>query len=216
MERTFSVIRRRPHIVDVLTPRVDGVAGYRFKAAANFDGVFATIFTSTNVGFIDQPGVDRRVIETQPTEGQVRMVWNPTTFGLTDDAQFWLQLWHVDGAGVETQVSACTLVLPDQTQFLTRGIGHVLVRGSAPDGAAIANSLQLDLPRLLTDWRILNEDAATTAYIAFEPSGAEFALLPNANYPQFTSFTAQSGSIWIRGDGAPATLSISATVANGR
>ena len=217
MNRTFSVIRRRAGIVDILTPRVNGVEGYRFKSGTNFDvGAFATIFTSPKVGFIDEPGVDRRVIEAQPTQGQVRMVFNPTTYGLTDSSQFWMQMWHVDGAGAETQVSASTLVLPDQTQFLSRGIGHIVLRGAAPDGASVADALQLDLPRLLTDWRILNEEMATDAYISFEPNGPEFLLLKNSSVPQFSSFLAQSGSIWVRGAGAPATLSISATVSNGR
>ena len=105
MNRTFSVIRRRPRIVDMLTPRVDGVVGYRVKASTNFDVAPTTLFTSTNVGFLDTSGVDRRVIESQPTQGQVRMVWNPVTYGLTDEAPIWLTLWHVDAASVETQVS---------------------------------------------------------------------------------------------------------------
>jgi hypothetical protein len=214
MTRIFSVIRRRPGIVDVLTPRVAGVEGYRFKASANFDGVFVTIFTAPKFGFLDTTGVDQRVIEAQPTDGQVRMVFNPTTYALTDGNQFWLELFHVDGAGVETQVSAPTLVLPDQTQFLSRGYGHIILHGDAPSAVTVAGSLQLDLPRILCDWRVLNEEGATSAYIAFEPGGPEFTLLPNSTTPQFSTFTARSASVWVRGGGAAATLSIEATVAN--
>jgi len=216
MNRIFSVIRRRPGIVDVLTPRVNGVEGYRFKAATNFDAVFGTIFTSPKFGFMDTVGVDQRKIEAQPTRDQVRMVFNPATYALTDTQHFWLKLFHVDGAGVETAVSAPTLVLPDDTQFLHRGIGHILIRGSAPSGATVASSLQLDLPRLLTDWRILNEESARDAYVAFEPGGPEFRLKQNSTLPQYLTFTGQSASILVRGDGGTATLSIQATVANGR
>lgn len=214
MNRVFSVIRRRPGILDCLTARVPAVEGYRFKASANFDGVFATILTAPKFGFIDTVGVDQRVIEAQPTDGQVRIVFNPTTYGLTDANQFWLELFHVDGAGAETQVSAPTLVLPDQTQFLSRGYGHILLHGDAPSALSVAGSLQLDLPRIMTDWRILNEEGATPAFVAFEPGGPEFTLLPNSLTPQFATFTAKSGSVWVRGGGAAATLSIQATVAN--
>ena len=214
MNRIFSVARRRPGIVDLFTPRVAGVEGYRLKAAANFDGVFATILTAPKFGFLDDVGVDRRVIESQPTGGQVRIVFNPTTYALTDANPIWLTLYHVDAAMVETQVSAPTLVLPDQTQFLTRGYGHVILRGDAPNAATVAGSLQLDLPRLLCDWRILNEEAGTDAYVAFEPGGPEFLLKRNSIQPQFSTFTAKSGSVWVRGAGATAKLSIEATVAN--
>lgn len=214
MNRIFSVARRRPGIVDLFTKRVAGVEGYRLKASANFDGVFATIFTAPKFGFLDDVGVDRRVIETQPTGGQVRVVFNPTTYGLTDANPLWLELFHVDGAGAETQVSAPTLVLPDQTQFLTRGYGHILLRGNAPNAATVAGSLQLDLPRLLCDWRILNEEAGTDAFVAFEPGGPEYLLKQNSIQPQFSTFTAKAASVWVRGNGAQAKLSIEATVSN--
>jgi hypothetical protein len=214
MNRTFSVNRRRSGIVDVLTPRVNGVAGYRFKAASNFDAPFVTIFTSTNVGFVDTVGVDQRVIEAQATQGRVRMVFNPTTYGIDDTAHLWLTLWHVDGLGSETQMSAPTLVLPDLTQFLSRGQGHILLRGSAPAAVDVTGSLQLDMPRLMSDWRILNEDPATQAWIAFEPTGPEYVLKVPDTEPQFMSIKAASGSLWVRGDGGNPTLSIQATVAN--
>ena len=214
MNRTFSVIRRRPRIVDMLTPRVDGVVGYRVKASTNFDVAPTTLFTSTNVGFVDTDGVDQRVIESQPTQGQVRMVWNPTTFGLQDGNQLWLSLWHVDAANVETQVSAPTLMLPDQTQFLHRGAGHVLVRGFAPVAVSVAGSLQLDFPRLMCDWRVRNEDATNSVFIAFEPNGPEYALNAPDTETQFMSLRANAASIWVRAAAGTPILSIHATVAN--
>lgn len=212
MERTLTVSRRRPGIVDTYVPRVNGVVGYRLKAAANFDGVFATILTSTNVGFVG-PGVDQRTLETQPTTGRVRFVWNPTDYGLDDTAHLWVILYHVDAASVETQVSAPTLVLPDQTQFLSRGYGHVQIRGTAPSAVA-GSALQLDLPRLLTDWRILNESTTVSAWVSFEPKGPEYLLAANTTLAQFTSFKPNSASVWIRGDGGTAPISMHATFAN--
>lgn len=213
MNRTLTVSRRRAGIVDTYVPKVYGVAGYRLKAATNFDAAFATIFTSTNVGFVGD-GVDQRVLESQPVNGRVRMVWNPTDYSLDDTQPIWVKLYHVDGGGAETQVSACTLIVPDETQFLSRGAGHLMLRGTAPNAADVGGSLQLDLPRLQTDWRILNENSTTAAFVAFEPGGPENALLPNSYTPQLVSFKANSASVWVRGGGAPVILSIHATNSN--
>lgn len=212
MERTLTVSRRRPGIVDTYVPRVNGVMGYRLKAATNFDGAFSTILTSTNVGFVG-PGVDQRTLETQPITGRVRFVWNPTEYGFDDTSHLWVTLYHVDAASVETQVSAPTLILPDQTQFLSRGYGHVVLRGTAPN-VPFGSALQLDLPRLLTDWRILNESDTVSAWVSFEPNGPEYLLKNSSTTPQFTSFKSNSASIWIRGNGGAPVLSINATVTN--
>lgn len=215
MNRTLTVNRRRKGIVDTYVPKVYGVVGYRLKAATNFDGVYNTILTSTNVGFVG-PGVDQRVIESQPLGGKVRFVWNPTDYALDDNQHLWVKLYHVDAAAVETQVSAPTLIFPDDVQFLHRGAGHLLLRGTAPSAASVAGSLQLDLPRLQTDWRILNENTTTGAFVAFEEGGPEYYLPPNSTVPQFTSFSANSASVWIRGNGAAVTLSLHSTNTNPR
>lgn len=213
MQRTLTVSRRRVGIVDTYVPRVYGVAGYRLKAATNFDAAFSTIFTSTNVGFVGE-GVDQRVLESQPTTGKVRMVWNPTHYGLDDSQHIWVKLYHVDGGGVETQMSACTLILPDDTQFLSRGAGHLMLRGTAPSGTSVADALQLDLPRQQTDWRVLNEHTTRGAFVAFEPGGPENYLPPDSTYPQLGSFKANSPSVWIRGDADTVTISIHTTNSN--
>ncbi len=213
MNRTLTVSRRRAGIVDTYVPRVTGVVGYRLKAATNFDAAFSTIFTSTNVGFVGE-GVDQRVLESQPVNGRVRMVWDPTDYGLDDNQPIWVKLYHVDAAAVETQVSACTLITPDETQFLSRGAGHLMLRGTAPSAADVGGSLQLDLPRLQTDWRVLNESTTRGAFVAFEPGGPENYLPANSQTPQLISFKANSGSIWIRGDAGTVIMSIHTTNSN--
>jgi hypothetical protein len=214
MNRVFSIIRRRPHIVDLVTPFVYGVAGYRIKTATTFDAAApATAFTSTNIGFIDS-NVNQMAIDVQNLAGRVRMVFDPTTYSIDDNLPQWLWLYHVAPGGAETLVSAATLLLPDASQFLNRGQGHIIVSGNAPVGATIANSLQLDFPRLMKDWRVHNKDTTNPAYIAFEEGGSEFKLPAPSAVPQFSTFEAISGSCWIRGTGAVVPLSISATVAN--
>lgn len=213
MTRTITVSRRRPGIVDTYVPKVYGVAGYRLKAATNFDVAFTTILTSTNVGFVGD-GVDRRVIDTQPLQNRVRFVWNPTDYGLDDTQPVWVKLYHVNGGGVETEMSAPTLITPDDTQFLHRGAGHLMVRGTAPLAADASGALQLDFPRLQTDWRVLNEDPIGNAFVAFEPGGPENLLRANSLTPQLVSFKAHSASIWVRGSDKPVLLSIHTTNSN--
>lgn len=211
MNRLFKIVRRRPHIVDFYTPYVYGVDLYRIKSAANFDGVFAAIINSTNVGFLDD-NVNRNVLDTQPTTGtDVRIVFDPTTYAIDDTKPFWLQLARVTG-GVETLVGAPTLVLPDTARH---GLGIVIIRGSAPNGASVANSLQLDLPMLMQDFKIHNEDGATPLFIATEAGGPEQKFLGNLSI-QSWSLVGTQGSLYVRGGGATAVFSASFTLALAR
>ena len=54
MLRDFSVVRRRPHVIDVLIPVRSGVDGYRLQWATNFDGSFSDIVTATRDGWVDE------------------------------------------------------------------------------------------------------------------------------------------------------------------
>ena len=82
--RTFSCFRRRPHIVDLLTPVVPGVSTYTVLWAQNFDGIFAPIINCSNVGFYDD-NIPRGKTELQNTQGFVRMTFDPTTFAVETD-----------------------------------------------------------------------------------------------------------------------------------
>lgn len=203
MRRLFKVARRRPHIVDFYTPLTQGLdtAGYRIKWAQNFDGVFAAIINSTNVGFLDD-NVNRNVIETQPTTGtDVRIVFDPTTYSIDDTKSFWLQFAQVTGAA-ETLVSAPTLILPDSAN---KGVGLVTIHGAALGATSSAGALQLDLPFLMADFRIHNEDTANYLYVSTEAGGPEQQLRPDT-FPQFTSIAGTQASIWVRG-ATPANVS---------
>ena len=200
MNRLFGVIRRRPGYVDVVTPFTYGVDGYRLKAASNYDGSFTSILTSSNVGFRD-PAINPNLVDAQPMGGtasngsrNIRIVFNPTTYGLTDTSSFWLQFVQTIG-GVEQTPGAPTLILPDSANH---GVGIVTIHGNAPSGAASANSLQIDLPRLAEDFHIHNEDAANYLYVSTEAGGAETQLKPDT-FSQFAQMRATQGSIWVRG-----------------
>lgn len=208
MNRLFKIARRRPHIVDFYTPFTYGVDGYRLKWASNFDGSFTTILTSTNVGFIDS-NVNRNVIETQPTTGKdVRIVFDPTTYSIPDVNSFWLKFVPVTG-GVEGTAGAPTLVLPDS---VNKGVGMVTIQGNAPSGTDSTGSLQLDLPFLMRDFRIHNQDGTNNLYVSMEQSGPEVQCQPDKS-AQLTSFNATQASLWVRGGGAIVSFSATFTLA---
>ncbi len=214
MNRLFSVIRRRPNYIDVVTPFVYGSDGYRLKWATNFDGSFSTVLTSTNIGFVD-PNINPNVIDAQPLGGSasnggrnVRIVFNPATYGITDTSSFWLQFVRTVG-GVEQTPGAPTLILPDSANH---GVGIVTIHGNAPNAATSAGSLQIDLPRVMEDFHIHNEDGSNNLFLSTEQSGAETQLRPDT-FSQFSQMRAAQGSIWVRGGGGVVAFSARMTLA---
>ncbi len=205
MNRTFSVIRRRANLIDLTTPRVYGVDSYRLKWSDNFDGSFTTFLTVSNTGYLDS-NVNPYSVDAQPGSA-VRMVFDPATFSIPDTAHIWLQLWHVIG-GVETQQSACTLILPEAAH---KGVGLLTLHGTAPSGADVSSSLQIDLPRLMTDFRFNNEEGAVDLFVAFEDGGPEMRVAHGKE--PFSSYLATQGSVFVRGGGATAAFSLSCTAA---
>ena len=211
--RTFSCFRRRPHIVDLLTPVVPGTATYTIKWAQNFDGVFADIIDCTNIGFYDQ-NIPRGKTELQNTNGFVRITFDPTTYSITDTESFWLQLWETPNGGSSTQVSAAALLLPDTA---LHGQGIVTIAGTAPNGAASANSLQLDLPFVMQNFQITNTAtpavSGTVLYVSTEAGGPEMAIGPGLGFPGSQTIWGAQSSIWVRGGGATCTFSATFTLA---
>lgn len=203
--RLFSVIRRRPNYVDIVTPFTYGSDGYRLKWGTNFDvvvlgGNFTTIITATNVGYVD-PAINTYAIDAQPMGGfmdnggrNVRIVFNPATFSIPDTSSFWLQFVQTVG-GVEQTPGAPTLVLPPSANH---GVGINTIHGTAPSATSSAGALQIDLPRLMEDFHIHNEDSANYLFVSTEAGGPETALQPDT-FSQFSMLRGTQGSLWVRG-----------------
>jgi hypothetical protein len=213
MNRLFKIGRRRPHIVDFYTPLTQGLdtAGYQIAWAQNFDGVFTPIITATNVGFLD-PNVSIYKVDSQPTTGtDVRIVFDPTSYSITDTSSFWLQFSQITGA-VPTLVSAPTLILPDSA---LKGQGNVTIAGTAPMGAGSANSLQLDLPFVAQNFQITNTAAAGghTLFVSTEAGGPEMQIGPGLGFPGYQTIWGAQPSIWVRGGGGTVTFSATFTLA---
>lgn len=205
MSRLLSCIRRRPRYADFLTPVTAGVALYRLKRASVPEGPYTTFLSVSNVGFLD-PAINPLVVDAQQTGDQVRIVIDPVPYGIPETGPTYIQLFHVDGTGAETLKSGAMLLLPDSANH---GATAVAMSGTAPNGATIANSMRVDLPRLGADFTLHNESATIPLYVAFVEGGAEFLLQPNTPLPQMVLRDAPVASFWVRGSGG--TCAFSAT-----
>lgn len=219
VDRDFLVFRRRPRIVDILTPKRVGVQGYRLKAARNFDLTFQTILTADICsGYLDPVAlkagiIDRHTLGAAPGTGHVRIVFDPNTFAgphpanLDDDENIWLQWFPVDYAGVEGPGGPLGLILPDDEM---KAQGRVIVQGTAPAGASVANSLRLDLPYRMRNFVIRNNEATggNDLAIATVEGGSEIPIAPQ-DVTEF--FEGGVGALLVRGVGGDVTFSATMT-----
>lgn len=207
MSRQFSVIRRRPKIIDILTPRTAGTTQYRIKWAAKYSDAPTQIIAASHIGFLD-PAVPQAVLQPTFNADQVRIVFDPTdaAWAITPATKpFWLQLTRYDGSS-ETYVSPVTLILPDEANH---GIGVTTVTGTAPNAGTVAGSIQLDLPTLAQDIHIRNEGSVPIA-VATEPGGDEM-VIPNGLPPQPVTLLGSHPTLLLRGVGGTASVSLTFT-----
>lgn len=211
MSRDFNVIRRRPGIVDMLTPKRANVGGYRIQAAPNFDGVFTTLFTAPiSSGYLD-PAINPAVLHYVNNNDHIRMVFNPATFtgtaGITDTLDFWMRFVPVDFTGTPGTAGNPALVLTDAEHY---GNSRVLIAGNAPAAADVTGSLQLELPFTTQDLYIKNEEATGghALYLADLAGGPEQQISPQETA---TIFHGPVDLLVVRGSGGTARFSASFT-----
>lgn len=211
MSRDFNIIRRRTKIVDILTPKRAGIQGYRFQAATNFDASFTTLFTADiSSGYLD-PNINPAVLHPITQFDQIRVVFNPDTFtgaaSIADSKNFWLRFVPVDFTGAAGTPGNPALVLIDNQHY---GNNRVLISGQAAQGAAVANSQELDLPFTSQDLYIKNEEATggRNLYLAILPGGAEQQIAPQET---LTIFHGPVDALLVRGSGGTVQFSASFT-----
>jgi len=211
MAKNYNIIRRRVGIVDLLTPKQANIKGYRLTGAANFDGSFATLMTADiSSGYLD-PAINPVVLHAVNNVNAIRIVFNPDTFtgaaGISDSKHFWLKLVTLDFSGSVVNTSAAGLVITDSEHY---GNSRVVISGTAPQGAALANSQQLDLPFTTQDIYIKNEEATGghNLYIAALAGGGEQQVAPQET---LTIFHGPMDTLFIRGSGGTAAFSASFT-----
>lgn len=208
MIREFSVVRRRPNLVDVTTPRRPSVDGYRLEWAANFDGAYTALFTATNVGFVDDDLRDKG--HSMMAGDNVRMIFNPANYSITDTQPFWLRFVPVTGGAPGTATPG-VLILPD-----TSGRGTVIIAGNAPAGASVAASLVLHFPRLVEDLRVVNNSDTNVLMVAALDSDAEYTLKSGTSQHVLANLRGATSGIRVRGVGGIVAFQATFTLAYAR
>lgn len=204
MTRCFSIIRRRPNIIDLITPVVLGVDTYRLSWGSNFDVTPVDFLDTPNTGYLDPKFFDTP--QTVTPGNNVRMVFDPATFSIPDTSPIWLQLSHVVGGAAKVK-SGRTLVLPRYNETSVLGLA-----GTAASAADLSGSIQIDFPRLVTDLRVHNQHATAALLLAFDAGGPEITV-GAAPTMQTISLTGTQGSLFVRGDGADVPFSATCTFA---
>jgi hypothetical protein len=215
--RLFSILRRKPGFIHFTTPLLDvtttGVVSYRLKTDTDPAGAFGTtVATVTNTGLVD-PAVAGSQNPIQPGK-TVQILMKPSNYGLPDEAFFWLKLVYVDSTGAEMTSpapSAATLVLPPFVGNEQSGFN-----ATAPSEASLVDSLQIDLPRQMSNFRIRNLSTTIPLYVAFQEGGPEIVVPGQTTSQESIGFEGLVSSIWVRGSGGTAAFSTQFTYANPR
>ncbi len=215
--RPFTVLRRRLRLLDILVPKMPNQQKYRLLAASNFDGTFVQICEADiGCGFLDPALMTSGrylTLQDNVNPNQVRLAFDPQSFAVTasiDDAnQFWLQLQHANFAGAPDTPSPPTLILPEEK---LRGDSVIVIAGTAPSGADVGDSLQLNLPYRMQDVTIRNDDTAHDLYVAMEPGGSELLVKANnSSLSQVSLAKGAQGCLLVRGSSGTAVFSVTMT-----
>jgi hypothetical protein len=224
MPRTFSVARRRTNLVDITVPRRDNIIGFRFSASSNFDAAFTNFQVVPNDGVrtlrapaaggprtpdISMPGNQRN------RRNNARFVFDPDEYTagvpvVRDDTPFFVRLESQNPNGTFNAAEAMQLVQP----YSSAPHRPVQLFGIVPAGAALANSLEIQLPYQCQDFEITNNGAAIL-YVAFERPGYEYQLQPQTTiFDKFEQIVTSVSQIFVRGAGGPTTMSAIFTLRN--
>lgn len=215
--RLFSIIRRKPGFIHFVTPLLDsiatGVVKYRLKTDTDPGGSFGTtVVTVGNTGLVD-PAVAGPQNPIQPGNN-VQILMKPSNYGLPDSAFFWLKLVYINAAAAEMTnpaPSAATLVLPPFVGNEQAGFN-----ATAPSETSIADSLRIDLPRQMSNFRVRNLSTTIPLYVAFQEGGPEVVVPGQASSQESIGFEGIVSSLWVRGSGGTAAFSTQFTYANPR
>jgi hypothetical protein len=220
----MSLAYRRPGIVDVRVPLRPGIRAFQFQAASNFDAVFADLQLVPNSGFVGaailaEDPVRLRVasgLMGDPPRGHARFLFNPNFYtgavpAVADGTPFFLRVRPVDDAGSVGTAEAMQMVLP----YDSAPSRPVILSGTAPSGAGIANSLEIQLPGQCHDFDFQNNGNADL-FVAFERPGAEYTVSPVTS--AFKSFKMRHPSVsqvFVRGGGGTTAFSSIFTLRTG-
>ncbi len=206
MPRSISILRRRPGLVDVLCLPFTNASGFQVETAPLASGSWTNRFTATRAsgGYSDPavpPAVGRTLPLVQERPGYLRATFDPTGYSLSDTTPFWLRAKPVV-AGVVGAAQGAHLVTPYDSSLRPL----VVVADTAPSGAALADSMELQLPALV-NIDILNLEASggTGLFVAFSPGGPEMLIAAGTGYSNFQGTLTQ---LFVRGGGSTAAFQL--------
>ncbi len=204
MPRTLSLHRRRANLVDLTIQSQPGVGSYQFQAATNFDSSFTTFDTVPVAGKISKTAVDLAIGGSSGFRGFTRFVFDPADYvisGVSETVPMFLRYKPIPvfGAGVSPTpgtASAIHMVLP----YSSVSDRPLVLSGTAPAGASIANSLELQLPAQCRNLQV-QVNGSVDLYIAFEPGGTEM-LVPalSTSFINLSLISPIVTQIFVRGD----------------
>jgi len=214
MARNLSVYRRRAGLVDIIFPARPGAKSYEFFASPNWDTVMASFQVVPARGF-RSPGVPDVGMSDGQFRGKTRFLFNPadytTAVPAVDDAKpFYVSIVQTDWDGTVHPAEAQHLILP----YSPAPNRPLVLKGTAPAGATIASSFEVQLPMQCRNFRF-QVNGGADAYVAFEPSGPEVRV--PALSVEFTTVdsTFPAGTqLFMRGDGVATVIEVLAEIHN--
>jgi hypothetical protein len=209
MARSISIYRRRPNLVDLFVRQRPDIGSFQFKAGTNFDDAAPALFEtvpSRGMKSISVPD-DTGLVDSQ-FKGMTRFRFNPADYtvavpAVNDSKNMFIKIAPVTTAGVVGPDEAYHMILPFAPVGPQRSI---VIHGVAPNVAALANSLELQLPMLCNNFEF-QVDTGNNLCVAFDPAGAEWIVYPVAgNFVNFAKVYPNISQIFVRGDAATSTF----------
>lgn len=225
MPRSISIVRRKPNLIDLTVRRRTDVTGFRFSSASNFDAAFTAFQTVSNDGMIvGNPNTPEQFQRLQngyvgsQYRDHCRFLFDPAAYTgarpeIRDDVPWFVRLEPRNPDGSFGTAEAMHMVMPPSTAPMR----PIQLSGTVPQGAALVNSLEIQLPGQCYDWEIENE-GANVLMIAFERggvSGPEYELQPMTSIFRSLKMNVMAASqIFLRGVGGPTAVSIICALRN--
>lgn len=204
--RDFSFIRHRPGFCDLLLTKQAGADAYSLEWDPNFDGVFTPFLSVSSLGHIDDSliGFPRDLVN---RVDNIRVVFDPKNYSIPENTTYWLRVTPSTG-GVPGTPGMPGMIVPD-----VGGYKMLVIKGLAPSGASIANSLRLDFPRTVCDIRVVNLDTTNTLYVATEEGGAEYEASTSVDAYPMSNILGATPHLLVRGGGAAVLFTATFTFA---
>jgi len=216
MPRSISVTRRRLNLVDLSIRLRDGVVGFEFAAAVNFDTAFALFETVPNGGLQVLDTATYRSVDVpvpgSQHRGVCRFVFDPDMYtiavpAVADSVPFFIQVTPVLASGAPGTAEAMHLIMP----YNPVPFRAIVLHGTVPAGADITASLEIQLPMQCNDFQISN-DGGNNLYVAYDRFGAEFGIQPVTTiFKTMEQRTTSVTQIFVRGENGGGGTEMNAT-----